>query len=383
MVKFDHQTSKPEIFKDKELSILPITRKEYLISDFNSHHILESHSYKTYSYKFPNYIESIDKNNITSESIVLNIAYASNILNNFIDDDEMIPTVSGRQSSGEFDFNVVRKQGEILNINVSKSQMEIDGAFEGLNFLSLIEAKIDYPEDFLIRQLYYPFRAFDNIIKKPIKNIFLYYSNNQFSLYEYSFKNKEEYHSLKMEKQCNYLFSNDTILLEDIMDVYGSVNIIKEPKVPFPQANSFERVISLCEHLKTEKLNKQEISEKYSFDERQSDYYANAGIYLGLIEKKTNIFSLTKNGEKIFNLSYKEKQLKLVRCILQHEVFYNIFKEYTKSGEMPEKDIIVDNMIKSKPYNINENTIKRRASTVYAWMKWILQLENDSSILTL
>ncbi|MCL2687511.1 MAG: hypothetical protein FWE58_03140 [Methanobrevibacter sp.] len=381
MVKFDQITSKPKKFKENHLSILPISRREYIISNFDSHHKLESKIHNTMNVEFPNCVESIDINNIYSESIALNSASAIGIISDFFDvnKNELIATVNGKKGSGKFDFKVDRKTGDELNVKVSNSQIEVDGAWESWDFLSLFEAKLDFMDDFIIRQLYYPFRTFEQIVNKEIRNVFFIYSNNQFSLYEYFFDDKFDYNSIKLTKQSHYSLYDGEVELEDVTGVYESINMVSEPKTPFPQANSFGRVISLCEHLKSEKLNKQQIAEKYSFDERQSDYYTNAGIYLDLI-KKENInrvafFSLTETGEKIFNLFYKEKQLELVKCILKHEVFYKVFKEYVKTGEMPSKHVIVDYMYKSNLYNIESpDTFERRSSTISGWIKWILNL---------
>ncbi|MDR3222137.1 MAG: hypothetical protein LBT66_00160 [Methanobrevibacter sp.] len=379
MTKFDWFDSKPNLFKENDLSLLPISRGNYIISDFISHHEIESsYSYKTIPHDFPNYIKSINIRDIYSESVALNTALIMGIIQDFIGDEEIVSTVNGRKSSKEFDFYVTKKNGEKLDISVSNSQMEIDGAYEGYDYLSLFEAKIGYPKDFLIRQLYYPFRAFNNIIEKEIRNIFLFYSNDQFSLYEYSFKDKNSYNSIKLEKQSHYLLYDVNILLDDIINIYESVNTIPEPKVPFPQADSFERVISLCEYLKWDKLNKNQIANNYSFNERQSDYYANAAIYLGLVKKFDNgVYYLSKKGKEIFAMPFKEKQLKLVECILKHNVFNMSFKYYVKSGEIPSKDTIVEYMKKCKLYELNsEETYKRRASTISGWIKWILKLKD-------
>jgi hypothetical protein len=379
MVKFDYSSLLPQIFKENKLSILPITRGKYVISDFKAHHTLEPSSDSiTYS-TFPEHIDSINPENIYSESVMLNTSFITDIISDFVEDELMVPTVTGRKGTHDFDFNILRKNNETFNVKVSASQIEVDGAWEGVNFLSLVEAKIDYPEDFLIRQLYYPFRTFEELIDKEIKNIFLFYSNDMFSLYEYSFEDKYCYNSLKLKKQCNYILQEVEILLEDITGVYENINIIHEPKIPFPQADSFERVISLCEHLKNEKLTKSVIAEMYSFDERQSYYYSNAGAYLGLINKIEHdnklYIVLTSEGRKIFNMHHKEKQLALVRCILQHEIFHKVFKYYSNSGKLPSKQETVDLMKDSNLYNIDsDETFKRRASTVTGWIKWIFKL---------
>ena len=41
-------------------------------------------------------------------------------------------------SSLDFNFNINAKNG-LLNVNVQNSQIEIDGGYEGINSLSLIE----------------------------------------------------------------------------------------------------------------------------------------------------------------------------------------------------------------------------------------------------
>lgn len=81
---------------------------------------------------FPEYIESLDYNNITSEAIAINGAYVSGIIEDFTQDKLLLPTVNGRMSSQAFNFNIHRYQhtSDLLNISVEKSQIEIDARFE-------------------------------------------------------------------------------------------------------------------------------------------------------------------------------------------------------------------------------------------------------------
>jgi hypothetical protein len=69
-------------------------------------------------------------------------------------------------------------------------------------------------EDFLIHQLYYPYRTWREKITKPIKTIFFVYSNGIYRLYEYEFENPQNYNSLKLVKQKNYSVEDTTINLE-------------------------------------------------------------------------------------------------------------------------------------------------------------------------
>ena len=75
--------------------------------------------------------------------------------------------------------------------------------------------------------------------------------------------------------------------MEDLAGIMGSVPVKPEPEgVPFIQADSFEKVISLIEHLGEKPLTMAEIAEIFGFQERQSGYYYNACAYLGLAVRK-------------------------------------------------------------------------------------------------
>ena len=76
-----------------------------------------------------------------------------------------------------------------------------------------------------------------------------------------------------------------TITSEEINQLLDSVPIIDEPEISFPQADSFERVINLCELLNEHPMTKDNITINYAFDERQTNYYTDAARYLGLVVK--------------------------------------------------------------------------------------------------
>ena len=206
MAKFDHKSQLPEIFKEYSLSILPITRGNYIISQFEAYKSFEEINTEITKVTFPDHIESIDYESITSESMAINCAYVSGIIADFMEDEKILPVVSGRMSSLEFEFSINHnKQDTKLPIKVSNSQIEIDGGYEGIETLALIEAKNSISDDFLIRQLYYPYRLWSNKVSKKVKPIFMTYSNDIFSFYEYDFKELENYNSLVLVKQKNYI----------------------------------------------------------------------------------------------------------------------------------------------------------------------------------
>lgn len=134
----------------------------------------------------------------------------------------------------------------------------------------------------------------------------------------------------------------------------------------------------MCELLKEKDfIPKEEITQNYDFDSRQTDYYSNAGRYLGLLDfgrenGQIGCF-LTKKGKQIFSLSIVERQIEFVKLILSHSVFNKTLNICFKNGEIPKRDEIVEVMKKSNLYNVNkESTFFRRASTISGWLNWIM-----------
>jgi hypothetical protein len=82
---------------------------------------------------------------------------------------------------------------------------------------------------------------------------------------------------------------------------------------------------------------------------------------------------LTSLGKKIFSFSYKKRQLELVRQILKHPVFYDVFSKSLKNGDIIPKFEIIAIMEKHN-LNISGDTVDRRSSSVKGWVNWIFDL---------
>lgn len=381
MVKFDHRINLPKLFQKHQLSILPVSRKKYLISNFNAYHQFEKVEKGVTQINMPGNIQSLDTNNIPSEAIALNCAFTSGMLMDFLGEDILYPTVSGRMGTGKFDFLIQDlNKGKNVAVSVENSQMEIDAAYEGIGSLAIIEAKRDISEDFLVRQLYYPCRVWSERVTKKVRPIFFVYSNGIFSLYEYAFRDLREYNSLKLIKHKNYSIEDTAIVLEDLQDIECCTKMVEEPEIPFPQANKFERVINICELLNAQELSREQITQRYAFDVRQTNYYTDAAIYLGLVEKKYGLerkpkYKLTSRGRHILSYGYRQRQLAYCGAILEHQVFRSTFDCCLHNGVMPSTDAIVSIMRTVGIYHLDsEDTYRRRASTVAGWVNWMLGL---------
>ena len=389
MAKWDSSENLPSIFKKHNINILPISRTGYVLSDFKLYEPipeLGEHITEMQKVEIPEY-ETIDIGNISSEANAINVLMLSKILDDFLDEDDNVATFNGRMGTGIFSFRVDRHRGTTFEVDVKNAQCEIDGGMENNNSVVILEAKNVVHPDFHVRQLYYPYRLWASKIEKPIRLVFSIYSNQIYRLFEYEFEDKDNYSSIRLVKSKNYSLQDTDIALNELYDVYSDVKVVYDDNqnntnIPFIQDNSFERIISLMEILFEEDKSTEEIAEIMQFDLRQSDYYYNAGKYLGLFEKKdvadeekiVKKVSLSKLGKDTVKLRYKERQLKLVRLILEHEIFNKLFTKVYNSGELPTKEEIQEIM---RENNVcNDGQIVRRSSSVYSWLKWIFNLQN-------
>lgn len=384
MTKFDNASQLPQIFTENELSILPITRGSYVIAPMDIFHkfpMIESSNEISY-FNFPDNIQTLLPDNINSESLALNAVYISGILEDFIQDEKLLPTINGRMSSSLFNFNIKNtKKKKILNIDVNNAQIEIDAGYEGVESFSIIEAKSHFADDFVIRQLYYPMRLWSSKVRKNIKTIFMVHTNGIYYLYDFKFNDLNNYNSLTLNKFKRYSFDKLEINIEDIEKMISNTPLVDEPKIPFPQADSFERIINLCELLNQRALSKNDVTMEYGFDKRQTDYYLNAGKYLDLVEEKDSKFLLSSTARNIMQQSPTTKQLAFAKQILSHPVFSEVLKKQLETGEVVSKQQIIDIMRKYPLFNVkSENTYERRAQTVCSWIDWITSLISNTTV---
>lgn len=153
---------------------------------------------------------------------------------------------------------------------------------------------------------------------------------------------------------------------------YNSPQLRGLSAIPFPQANSMSRILSILDYISVPK-NKKDLVEVYDFDERQSDYYGNALIYLGFVHKNANReFEQTVLGKQLFKMGNNNSRNKIViENILKFEVFKRAFDSVLKNYGEFDYDYVSNLIVEDK---ITENTVKRRTSTVCSWINWILSV---------
>lgn len=385
MTKFDTKESLPRAFgkgKEKKMSILPDSRGSYVIGYFDTYMEFPEMEQSIRHVDFPDYLQTLSRVNINSEANVINVLGVTNILDDFLDEGRLIQTISGRMKSGIFDFSIHdNRDRKLHSIAVKNAQIEIDAGFENENCVCIMEAKNVVHKDFIVRQIYYPFRCWVDKVKKPVRTVFMVYSNNIFRLLEYEFTSADCYSSIRFIRQKNYSFEDVGIRRSDLMDCYKQTRALEEPEdIPFIQADSFNTVISLLEIIKEEPKTVNELSEKIGFATRQGDYYYNAARYLGLAEKYKDSegivrVRLSELGETVMKLSYKQRQLKYIELMFQHEIFRTAYFASEMKEELVDKRFISEKIMELQL--CGPSLVERRTSSVMGWLRWIFSIINE------
>ncbi len=382
MAKFDQSSHLPDIFKRHGLSILPVTRGEYLIGPFRAYETVSYPVATPQRVQVPN-LQSLDHTNLYSESAALLFAYNSGIIMDIMGTDQVSFTVNGRMSSGQFDFDIDTKHpaGPRCQINVQNTQVEIDAGYESPDSFCICEAKNVAASEILVRQLYYPYRLWKARITKSVIPVFLVFSNDVFHAFIYEFPEESNYNSIRLKQYKTYSVADEAIYFSEVVQLWNAITPLAETiDVPFPQADSFERVLDLLSVLHEGELSKEETTLRYVFDERQTDYYIAACRYLGLVEKYRSDegdvkYRLTRDARALMGMGHKPKHLELIKRILRMPVFHAVFGLVARQEpQAPNRDDVIRIMKEcGLAGRYREDTIERRASTVVSWIDWILR----------
>ena len=148
----------------------------------------------------------IRKINKTFNAGTVNAKHALKDLSLTLNDGDFVTVIGGNGAGKSTMLNAIAgvwpiDEGSILIdgvdgtklIEIEKPAMEIDGGYEGKTKISLIEAKNYLPKDFIIRQLYFPYRHWIERVRKPIVPIFFAYDNGIYTFFVYEFTNKDKY----------------------------------------------------------------------------------------------------------------------------------------------------------------------------------------------
>ena len=175
LCKQDTRKSRPDIFKENDLFLLPIKNGIYVIVKGEGYFDIPeiTQSSKIYRSKLDFELDTAKVGN--SEMQHLDFAYASSLIRTFMEDDSLVLTIRGRKYTPEFSFKVGEQE-----ITTKSVQTEIDAGYEGRKQLVLIEAKNSKTKNTIIRQLFYPFRQWSTYTKKKVITLFFERQDNNY-----------------------------------------------------------------------------------------------------------------------------------------------------------------------------------------------------------
>jgi len=373
LTKYDARDERAKILKLHNCTILAEKNGHYLILEGDGYHDVEEvNDVQFFKSKNIGHLQSLPSI-CTSESQVIDTAKASGLLRQFFGEDELVLTIRGRLRSGAFSYNFDKH-----SVSVKGVQVEVDSGYEGEN-VYLLEAKMGTRDNFITRQLYYPYRMWsDRIPTKEIIPVFISYSDKTFYIHQYKFLDKNQYNSIELIRSGAFVIEeHDTICMPVELINYKSTSFLNDvaPKsneinIPFPQADDVRKVIDFIYAVAGGVTSKKEIAEYYGFDERQSDYYGNAARYLGFVDLEDGMFILTDTGRNYVDSSKDERALMMIKAMMESPTINSLYKSAIHIGGVPDVPFIAKIIHKNRK-EINITTSKRRAQTMIKWLDWM------------
>ena len=199
LCKQDSREDRPEIFIENNLFLLPVRNGKYAIVKGEGYVDIPEVQSIVKIYK-SNLDFKLDTSMVgDSEMQHLDFAYAASLIRTFLEDESLVLTIRGRKYTPKISFKVGKQE-----ITAESVQTEVDAGYEGRNQVVLIEAKNSFTKNTIIRQLFYPYRQWQQHTEKHIKTLFFEKRDNFYSLWQFEFQNPNDYNSISLSKSQRY-----------------------------------------------------------------------------------------------------------------------------------------------------------------------------------
>jgi hypothetical protein len=150
-----------------------------------------------------------------------------------------------------------------------------------------------------------------------------------------------------------------------------------DKKIPFPQADDFEKIITLLNvSSESDLLNNEKISVTLGeVTDRQVMYYLSAASFLGLIEFTNGERKFTNLGYRIRKMNSVLREIELISLVLQSPIFNKVYVLRSILGKQTQEDI--SEIIKNYYPEYSESICERRSQTVIKWVEFISKKLNE------
>jgi hypothetical protein len=355
MAKRDSLNELPALFKNYNIIILPVSRREYVLVRGKGFYTIEEVSKN----KSIHYSEIQINKSIKSESYFLDYAFSWGMMSRISNYNYTLYSINRGRRTTSFKFTL--NKNEII---VDRAQIEVDEQYENEKEILIFEAKIRALKSFNTRQLYYPFR--DLLGKKDVRAFFftIDINNSIFNFWEYTFDPLNNFEAIKLVNFYSFKLN----IKKKSKNI---VNVTSKPeKINIPQADDIEEIFLIVDKVNHSFNDSIKISDALKFVRRQSSYYIHAGELLGIIKLNENKYEVTSLGEEYLKLNTKERKNFICKLILEfpiiNEIFYSVISNKIK--EFKKDDIII--LINGKS-DLHSSSILRRTRTIISWFLWI------------
>ncbi len=197
LCKQDSRENRPQVFIDNNLFIVSVKNGTYAIIQGEGYVDIPPITTITTVYKSKLDFELKTSLVGNSEMQHLDFAYASSLIRSYFQDNSLVLTVRGRKFTPNIGFKF--QVGNHL-LEAKSVQAEVDAGYEGKTQIVLIEAKNSKTKNTIIRQLYYPFRAWQIYTQKKVNILFFEKQKNDYSIWEFGFSDVNNYNSIQLLK---------------------------------------------------------------------------------------------------------------------------------------------------------------------------------------
>ena len=201
LCKQDSREDRPDIFQKYNLFLLPVKNGYYNIIKGEGYIDIPEIKKEVvvYSSKLDFQLDTAKIG--ISEMQHLDFAYAAILIRTFMEDPSLVLTIRGRKYTPDFEFKVGKQV-----IKVSSVQTEVDAGYEGKDQVVLIEAKNFSATNVIIRQLFYPFRQWQEQTKKKVITLFFDKASGEdvYSIWQFEFSDPKNYNSIKLVKSGKF-----------------------------------------------------------------------------------------------------------------------------------------------------------------------------------
>ena len=370
LAKMDSSAALPPVFKRNGYFLLPVRNGKYAIVRGEGFHRLEPEAP-------PQQHVSRIKFHLTtsgrgaSEMQYLDYCFNAGAIEAALGIPQLYQSIRGREYSREFRFSVNRSA-----LTVSSVQFEVDSGLEGEDSIVLIEAKVGRPDDFIIRQLFYPYNHFRLVSpRKRIIPVFFTYSmeTKVFRFWIYEFADPGNYNSIRLSATKSLIITTEQEI--ELADIKPKGLVAYKQLVP--QANDLNKVVELVFKVSEGINHYKDVAEHFGFDERQSSYYREAAEALGLVTRAEGRYHLTEVANQLVDLPVEKRNLFMVELVSDFDLIKRSLDTLRESGRL--NRLQVEQLIKEGSH-LSGSTIPRRAGSLMAWLKWIADVTGSFAL---